>query len=108
MDRAIVVLTTVSHHDEGFRLARSIVERKLAACVQVLPPMVSVYSWQGKIHESEERLLMIKTTQSKWGALADLISDEHSYDVPEIIALTSDQISADYYDWLLSSIGQNP
>jgi periplasmic divalent cation tolerance protein len=101
-------MTTVSHRNDGVRLARSIVERKLAACVQLLPPMVSVYSWEGKIHESEECLLLIKTTRSKWEALADIISDEHSYDVPEVIALTADQISADYYDWMLSSTDQNP
>lgn len=106
MDKAIVVLTTVPDRDEGLRLARELVDRRMAACVQLLPPMVSVYCWEGKTHESEECLLLIKTTRSMWEMLADLISDKHSYDVPEVIALDADEVSPEYIDWLISSTGQ--
>lgn len=102
----IVVLTTTPDADEAGRLARLIVEERLAACVQILPPMTSVYVWEGKIHTESEHLLLIKTLEEKFEALSAFIKQHHSYDVPEIVALDAEKVSADYLDWLESYLQQ--
>src|SRR5262245_12051559 len=84
---AVVVLTTVESMDDGERLARSLVERELAACVQLLPPMTSIYRWEGKIERASEILLLIKTARAAYPALETVIKQEHPYQTPEIIAL---------------------
>jgi len=78
----LVVLTTTPNPDEAERLARTIVEDKLAACVQILPTMTSVYFWEGKIQTESEHLLVIKTLEKKFDALSKFLQENHSYDVP--------------------------
>lgn len=101
---AVVVLTTVPNAEEGERLARRIVEAKLAACVQILPPMKSVYVWENAVQTDAENLLLIKTLQEKYDELERFIRANHSYDVPEIVALPAEKISADYLKWLNASL----
>ena len=96
----LVVLTTTPNADEAERLARTIVEDKLAACVQILPTMTSVYFWEGKIQTESEHLLVIKTLEKKFDALSKFLQENHSYDVPEIVALDAEKISDDYLNWL--------
>src|SRR6187402_2200830 len=96
----LVVLTTVGSAGEGESLARSIVEAKLAACVQILPQMTSVYSWEGQIQTDPEHLLLIKTLEEKFDELREFIEKNHSYDVPEIVAVPAEKVSDDYLKWM--------
>jgi periplasmic divalent cation tolerance protein len=96
----LVVLTTVESAGEADSLARAIVESKLAACVQILPKMTSVYFWEGKVQTEPEHLLLIKTLEEKFDALSEFLQKNHSYDVPEIVAIPAEKISEDYGDWV--------
>jgi periplasmic divalent cation tolerance protein len=100
----LVVLTTVPTSDEAERLARLIVEEKLAACVQILPTMTSVYFWEGKVHTESEHLLLIKTLDEKFDALSDFIRQHHSYEVPEIVAIDAEKVSEDYLNWVAENL----
>lgn len=102
---ALVVLTTVERAEDGERLGRLLVERKLAACVQVLPPMTSIYRWQGKIEQAAEHLLLIKTTRAVYPELELAIKENHSYETPEIIALPIERGLRSYLDWLAAGVG---
>jgi periplasmic divalent cation tolerance protein len=104
MTDALVVLTTVEKTDEGEHLARLIVESGLAACVQVLPPMTSIYRWEGKLEKACETLLLIKTTRAAYPTLERLIIQNHSYQTPEIISLPVEKGLKDYLDWLTTSM----
>jgi periplasmic divalent cation tolerance protein len=104
MSDALVVLTAVEKQEDGARLARLLIERRLAACVQVLAPMISIYRWRGKIEQSNEVLLLIKTARAVYPELEDAIKQNHPYETPEIIALPVESGSNDYLSWLGSSI----
>jgi periplasmic divalent cation tolerance protein len=104
MSEALVVLTTVEKTEEAERLARLLVESELAACVQILPPIVSIYRWEGKIEKAGETLLFIKTTRTAYPALEKLIIEHHSYQTPEIISLPIEAGLKDYLDWLIASV----
>jgi periplasmic divalent cation tolerance protein len=96
----LVVMTTVGNAGEGESLARLIVESKLAACVQILPQMTSVYFWDGKIQSEPEHLLLIKTLEDKFEELSEFIKQNHSYEVPEIVAVNAERASEDYSKWI--------
>lgn len=98
--KAIIVLTTVAETKEAEDLARKIIESKLAACVQILPPMKSVYSWENEIRTDSEQLLLIKTLDEKFNELKAFIQTNHSYDTPEIIALEASAVAESYLDWM--------
>jgi periplasmic divalent cation tolerance protein len=97
---AIVVLTTAPNIEEAESLAEKIVGAKLAACVQVLPGMKSFYFWEGAVRREPEHLLLIKTLPEKYEALESFILENHSYDVPEIVALKASKVSESYLAWL--------
>lgn len=97
---AIIVFMTASNGEEAARLADMLVGAHLAACVQILPEMESVYRWQGKIERAPEILLLAKTTKSKFEELEREVRALHSYDTPEIIAVPVVAGSAPYLDWL--------
>ena len=97
---AIIVFMTASNGEEAARLADMLVGAHLAACVQILPEMESVYRWQGKIERSAEILLLAKTTRSKFDDLEREVLALHSYDTPEIIAVPVVAGSARYLEWL--------
>ena len=101
----LVVLTTVSSNEEAEALARQIVGEKLAACVQILPKMTSVYFWEGEIRSEAEHLLLIKTLPKKYDELEAFIKANHSYDVPEIVAIRSERVSEQYLDWIKEYLG---
>src|SRR4029079_8443517 len=99
-DDAIIVFLTAANGGEATRLADMLVGAHLAACVQILPEMESVYRWQGKIERSAEILLLAKTTRSKFDDLEREVLALHSYDTPEIIAVPVVAGSARYLEWL--------
>jgi periplasmic divalent cation tolerance protein len=99
-DDAIVVFMTAANGEEATRLAEMLVGAHLAACVQILPEMESVYRWQGKIERSSEVLLLAKTTRGKFDELEREVRALHSYDTPEIVAVPIVAGSAPYLDWL--------
>jgi periplasmic divalent cation tolerance protein len=101
---ALVVLTTVEKLEDGERLAGLLIERELAACVQILPPMISIYRWQGAVERASEVLLLIKTTCSAYPRLETTIKENHPYQTPEIIALPVEAGSGDYLSWLAASV----
>jgi len=98
----LIVLTTVPTFEEAGQLAEKIVDGKLAACVQILPQMTSVYVWEGKLNKEGEHLLLIKTLPEKFDEVSEFITANHSYDVPEIVAIDPARISEPYLTWIKS------
>ncbi|MGH9586389.1 MAG: divalent-cation tolerance protein CutA [Acidobacteriaceae bacterium] len=94
--------------DEAQRIARELVVRRLAACVNIIPNLTSVYRWQGKIEQADEALLLIKTTESRLPALEAAIRELHSYEVPEFLVLSVESGSRPYLAWLLDSVQKTP
>jgi periplasmic divalent cation tolerance protein len=103
-DEAIAVFLTAANREEAARLAEMLVDKRLAACVQVLPEMESVYRWQGKTERQREMLLIAKTTASKFEELEREVRAIHSYETPEIVALSIVAGSAPYLQWLVSGV----
>lgn len=99
-----VVLVTVSTEAEAQTLARTVVAERLAACVNIIPGLTSVYRWEGQVCEDRELLLLIKTRAEKVAALRDRIVHLHSYTVPEVIALPITTGSERYLAWLDSCL----
>ncbi len=104
MTEALVVITTAETQPDAERLASLLVERELAACVQILPPITSVYRWQGKVEQAAEFLLLIKTTREAYPELETAIGENHSYQIPEIVALPVEAGSDGYLNWLKAAI----
>lgn len=98
-----IVLTTCGTEDEARKIAHHLVEHQLAACVNIVPQMESVYRWQGKVESSREWLLLIKTTAGRFAEVRDAIRALHSYELPECIALSIEDGSAEYLQWLADS-----
>ena len=99
-----IVFSTCGSEQEAQKIARFLVERQLAACVNIVPQIESVYRWQGKMESAREWLLMIKTSADQFPAVRDAIRDTHSYEVPECIALSIEDGSSEYLEWLESSV----
>jgi periplasmic divalent cation tolerance protein len=104
---ALVVLTTLEKQEDGERLARLLLEGALAACVQILPPMISIYRWQGAIEQATEILLLIKTTAAAYPRVETVIKENHPYQTPEIIALPVAAGLADYLSWLTAAVARS-
>jgi periplasmic divalent cation tolerance protein len=104
MADAIVVLMTAGSREEAVRLADILVVARLAACVQILPEIESVYHWQGKVERAPEILLLAKTTLANFAALETAVRSLHSYETPEIIALPIRAVSAPYLEWLTANV----
>jgi len=100
MIKYMQVLTTVDSSDEAERLARSITSARLAACVQIVGPIRSLYWWREKIDDAQEWLLLIKTTTERLMELEQHIKANHSYDTPEITATEIPWGSREYLDWI--------
>ena len=100
MNEFIVVFVTVGSAKEGEGLARAIVEERLAACVNRIKGVQSIYRWQGQVEQSEEELLIIKTRRDLFDRLKKRVQELHSYSVPEVIALPILDGSANYLRWL--------
>src|SRR3954453_8528956 len=99
----IVVFMTAANGEEATRLAEVLVGSHLAACVQIMPEMESVYRWQGKVERQAEVLLIAKTTRGKFDELEREVRALHSYDTPEIVAVPIVAGSAPYLEWLIKA-----
>jgi len=105
MTDKIVVLVTCGSKNEGRRVARALVEARLAACVNVVhAPVESIYRWKGKLETAREFLLVIKTSRKRFAALEAEVRRLHSYKVPEVIALPIERGSRSYLAWLGESL----
>ena len=100
MTRAKVVITTCGSEEEAQKIARELVERRVAACVNIISPIQSIYRWQGKVENATEWLLLIKTTTEKFDAVRDAIRELHSYDLAECIMVSIEDGSQEYLDWI--------
>jgi len=95
-----IVVTTAGTKEEARKIARGLVERKLAACVNMVPQVESVYRWQGKVEEATEWLLLVKTTAAAFPRVRAAIGELHSYDLPECVCLAIEDGSAEYLGWI--------
>ena len=98
-----IVMTTAGSVDEARRIAEALVDRKLAACVNIVPKIVSIYRWKGKVEEAEEWLLWIKTAAA-FEKVRDAILEMHSYELPECSSISIENGSPDYLKWLDESL----
>ncbi len=95
-----IVLSTAGSEQEAHKIAHFLVKRRLAACVNILPQVQSIYRWKGEIESAQEWLLLIKTRADKFPAVCDAIRELHSYEVPECIVLEIEDGSLAYFQWL--------
>ena len=101
MERAVLVYTTWPSIVEAERAGRSIVERRLAACVNILPGMISHYWWEGKVERAEEAVMIVKTRAALAEAVREAVKELHSYTTPAIMVLPLEGVDADYYRWIV-------
>ncbi|MBY0275915.1 divalent-cation tolerance protein CutA [Candidatus Binatia bacterium] len=101
----LVVLTTVANEDDAARLATALVERRLVACVNVLPGVRSIYRWQGAVQDDRELLLLAKTTAARLDDVTAALTALHPYEVPEIVALEAASVAPAYAAWLRDAVG---
>jgi periplasmic divalent cation tolerance protein len=99
-----IVLSNAGSEDEARMIARHLVEQRLAACVNIVPRIESIYRWQGKVESSREWLLIIKTTVERFPEVRDAIWELHSYDLPECVAVNIEDGSPEYLQWLADSV----
>jgi periplasmic divalent cation tolerance protein len=105
MTDKIVVLSTASSSEEAEKIARNLVDARLAACVNVLPGLRSFYRWKGSIEDAAEWLLVIKSSRERFDALRTALEKLHSYEVPEVIALSVIDGSQNYLNWMDGELG---
>ena len=101
MERAVLVYTTWPSIVEAERAGRAIVEKRLAACVNILPGMVSHYWWEGKLERGEEAVAIFKTRATLAEAVSAAVKETHPYEVPAIMVLSAESVDAAYYRWIL-------
>jgi len=99
-----VVLTTAGSEEEAQKIARALIERRLAACVTIVPQVASIYHWKGRIEEAHEWLLVIKTTAAVFDHLREAIVELHSYELPECICLSVEDGATTYLEWIAESV----
>ena len=102
----LIVLTTMPDRAQAEALAGRLLEQKLAACINLLPPMTSMYTWQGRVEKEDEHLMLIKTRTSRYEDLAVTVREHHPYEVPELIAVDIVAGLPEYLDWVGESTGQ--
>ena len=103
-----IVLTTCGSAEEAQRIAHELVDRRLAACVNIVPQIASVYRWQGKVETATEWLLVIKSTAPAFESLRETIQELHSYELPECIAIPIEAGGSAYLDWIAASVLVRP
>jgi periplasmic divalent cation tolerance protein len=105
--RVVVVLVTAPSADEAARIGRTLVDERLAACVNVVGPIRSIYRWQDKVEDDAEHLMLVKIRRSDFDQLAARVRALHPYDVPEVVALEVSAGSPRYLEWLLESTARS-
>jgi periplasmic divalent cation tolerance protein len=101
---AIVIVTTVGTEEQAYLIAREIVARRQAACVNILPGVRSIYRWKGKICKDGELLLVVKTMESEFEAVAATIRELHSYELPEILSFAATRGEPSFLAWIVQSV----
>ena len=101
----VLVLTTIAAEADGAVLARTLVDERLAACVNVLPPMTSVYRWKGQVEQDREQQVIIKTTRDKLPALEARVKELHSYELPEFVVIAAGGGADAYLKWVEEAVG---
>lgn len=104
MTETLVVLVTAPDAEEAARIARAVVEEKLAACGSVVPAVRSIYRWEGKVCDEQEALLVLKAPAKRFPELRDRVVALHPYRVPEVVALRIEDGSEKYIDWIVQSM----
>ena len=104
MSDKLIVLSTASSSEEARTIANALVERKQAACVNILPGVESIYWWEGKVDKAQELLLIIKTTSGAFDRVQATIKELHSYSVPECVAIEIKYGSENYLSWIGESV----
>ncbi len=105
MSERVVALSTVGSPQDAERIARALVERRLAACVNIVPGVISFYRWRGELQRDAERMLVIKTRSEKLGALREALVALHPYELPELVALPIADGHPPYLGWIDESVG---
>jgi periplasmic divalent cation tolerance protein len=105
--KPVIVLTTVGAGFDAAPLATALVEARLAACVNIVPAVRSIYRWQEKIEDEGEQLLLIKTVDDRVDALREALFARHPYEVPEFVVVAIDDISGPYGQWLIRQISHS-
>ncbi len=103
MDELVVVITTVGHEADAGRIARALVENRLAACVNIVPGVRSIYAWEQQIHDQQELLLLIKTSAAREPELRAALLEMHPYETPEYVVFASGDVEARYAEWIRNS-----
>ena len=104
--KPLLVLVTASSAEEGARLARALLEARAASCVNLLPGVRSFYWWRGKREEADEVLLLVKSAKERWDELQAVVRNTHSYECPEIVALSPEQVEERYLGWWTGEIAK--
>jgi periplasmic divalent cation tolerance protein len=105
MDRVVFVYTSWPSAADAEAAGRTLVERRLAACVNILPGMISHYRWEGKVERAEEAVMIVKTRASLADAVSDAVRQLHSYDTPAILVMPLESVEKTYLAWLLAETG---
>jgi periplasmic divalent cation tolerance protein len=104
MTDKLLILTTAGSDSEAKQIATTLVERRLAACVNIVPRVASVYRWRGKVEAAEEFLLIIKTVKTQQEQVQTAIRELHSYELPECLAIAVEGGSTEYLEWITDSV----
>jgi periplasmic divalent cation tolerance protein len=104
LNQLLVVVTSLPNIEAAKGLARALIEENLAACVQLIDGMHSIYRWEGKVCEEREILLSAKTTSSKWPEILGFIQKQHPYGLPEILAFSPEQYVQQYGEWVQAEV----
>jgi periplasmic divalent cation tolerance protein len=101
-----LMLTTTGSREEAEKIAGELVSRRLAACVNIVGPIASVYRWKGAVERGEEFLLLIKSTEARCEAIRQALVELHSYELPELISIAIEGGLEAYLDWIAASVGE--
>jgi len=103
-----IVMTTAGSDEQASHLAQELVERRLAACVNIVSQVCSIYRWKGEVQRDDEKLLLVKTAAHLFPAVREAIRELHSYDLPEVVMLPLGEADPEYLEWLASSLAPDP
>ena len=103
MAKDVLVVLVTCPPDKAQAIANALVEERVAACVNVVPSLSSVYRWKGEVHREDEAMLLVKTTKDRFEALKQAVLKHHPYELPEVIAITVDRGHTPYLEWVIES-----
>lgn len=106
MSDYLTAITTIDSAEAARTLSRALVERRVVACINIVPNVLSVYRWKGEVEETSEHLLLMKTRADAFDSLSKALAELHPYDVPELIAVPIERGSGDYLEWVSESVQQ--